>query len=599
MPSAAAPPLARPPGTKHLALLLLTWLACLFPGPLAAGNTADRQVALIHLNDLHAHLVPRKNLVRTAGQDGAHTAVVAERGGLARLATALREIRGEFGSSVLMNVGDTYHGGVEALYTRGNAIVPPVDALGIDIAVPGNWDFAYGPIVTRLRYSPDDAYLARLVNRVVFGEAIEVPAYPFLGGNVYKSIPVIDRREPLLPATRIMAVGGLRIGFIGITSDIVPRMSPMLGLGFEFLEGEAAYRDYIDRHAARLRESGVDLVVVLSELGLHKDRQLANTIRPGVDVFFSGHTHELTEQPLTSRSGALVVESGDESTLGVMLVTLDGNGRKRFEWRLRGIDDKLQADERIAALVRSARAPFLSGERTFKLQMPAADMSLAQRIDTVIGAAPGLLHRRNALANPFNRFLSDNLREFAGTDLAITPGFRFDAVLEAGDPVTVEDSYRYLPIPPELATATVRAEKFRELLEFELERTFARDPFQHSGGWLVGLGGLHVTIDLAADYGARVLEMKLQPGGEVITPGRELTVVSCSRAFDPADALCGIRGFEDIAPLAAPGGGAWTARDFLQWSLAHGARMPAPDSAVTDVSGTPLWPLAPWVQPLW
>ena len=78
---------------------------------------------------------------------------MVERGGLARLATLIKKIRSENPNSVLMNIGDTYHGGVEGLFTNGNAIVDPVNALGIDVGVPGNWDYAYGPGVFRLRYA--------------------------------------------------------------------------------------------------------------------------------------------------------------------------------------------------------------------------------------------------------------------------------------------------------------------------------------------------------------------------------------------------------------------------------------------------------------
>ncbi|MBK6738007.1 MAG: hypothetical protein IPG64_08860 [Haliea sp.] len=84
------------------------------------------------------------------------------------------------------------------------------------------------------------------MNALVFGEAVEKPGYPLLGGNVRKSLGILLENEPLLPTTYKMEVGGVNIGFIGITSDIVPRMSPMLALGFTFLQGQAAYEDLIN-----------------------------------------------------------------------------------------------------------------------------------------------------------------------------------------------------------------------------------------------------------------------------------------------------------------------------------------------------------------
>tara|TARA_R110001599_G_scaffold337686_1_gene556216 strand:- start:35936 stop:36277 length:342 start_codon:yes stop_codon:yes gene_type:complete len=62
---------------------------------------------------------------------------------------------------------------------------------------------------------------------------------------------------------------------------------------------------------------------------------------------------------------------------------------------------------------------------------------------------------RHVLENPFNQALSESLRKYYQTDIAITPGFRFDAVLQQGDTMTVEDSYRYLPVPPVLARGVI------------------------------------------------------------------------------------------------------------------------------------------------
>ena len=100
--------------------------------------SGEQSITLIHLNDLHANLVSHLDMVRVVPEDGgAAEARVEMRGGIARIATLIKQIRHENPHSLVMNVGDTFHGGIEALYTRGNAIVPAVNALGIDVGVPG------------------------------------------------------------------------------------------------------------------------------------------------------------------------------------------------------------------------------------------------------------------------------------------------------------------------------------------------------------------------------------------------------------------------------------------------------------------------------
>ncbi|MEH6581612.1 MAG: bifunctional metallophosphatase/5'-nucleotidase [Halioglobus sp.] len=579
---------------RRLSAGLLT-LACSAVFGSTPGGDVQDELVFIHMNDLHANLTPHRDLVRENGSSGSRIEV---RGGLARIAGVIQEIRAENPNSVLMNIGDTYHGGVEALYSRGNAIIAPVNALGIDIGVPGNWDFAYGPITTRLRYTPQSAPLSRLVNQLLFGEPVETPEYPLLGGNVTTSLPLLDQGKPLLPATRMITLGDYDVGFIGITSDIIPRMSSMLAIGFDFLQGEQAYRDYINTHASTLKQQGADVVVVMSELGLHKDWQLANGIDVGVDVIFSAHTHEVTTEPLQSTSGALVVEAGNDGLLGVMSVSINEDGLKHYNWSLLEIHAEIEPDPEVMALVEKARAPFLTDNPDLSFAMPGSDMLLSEPITSVIGSSPGSLHRRHAVENPFNQFLSQSLRSHYSTDLAITPGFRFDAVVPAGEPMTVEDTYRYLPVPPVLARGVITGKALRELLEFEINRSFSADAFDHSGGWLLGLSGVALTLDLTAVNGHRVLSMQREGDATIITDADELSVVSCQRPFDASDALCGNRGFDNIQTLESPWGTEWTAREFLQWRIKHGGEPLALDRLITDVSGTLLWPESDYIQPL-
>jgi hypothetical protein len=174
-----------------------------------------------------------------------------------------------------------------------------------------------------------------------------------------------------------------------------------------------------------------------------------------------------------------------------------------------------------------------------------------------------------------------------------------DAVLEMGDPVTVEDSNRYMPAPPELATATIKGKIFKDLLEFELNRTFSQDAFDHSGGWLIGLSVLHVSLDLSAAYGERVFEMRLKSNREIVEEEQVLTVVSCNRSFDPTDALCGTPGIEAVELLHCPEGAARTGREFLQWALSAEIEMLQSGPDLVDRWGTELWPHAYYIQPVW
>ena len=613
--------------------------------PRADAQTAGESatvVTFIHMNDLHAHLTPHLDVVPDAapGQVSARTKIV-ERGGLARLATVVKRIRAENPHSIFMNIGDTYHGGAEAMFTNGNAIVDPVNALGIDVGVPGNWDFAYGPLVTRMRYTNlpmtwfmrpmqraatrmGNGPLARMRERraepndeagdqrgldmmMPFGE-IKRPNFPNLAANVKLTFPPMQRGNTLLPPTMIKTVGGVKVGMIGITSDIVPRMHKMLAFGMDFLQGEQNYKNLIDTHRRQLRADGAQIVVVMSELGIHRDYRLAQIVEPGVDVFFSAHTHEAVFVPLKSESGALVVEAGNDGYVGRMDVRVVNGRVTERKWELLALEKSIPEDSAIKALVDRARAPFLAKNANFSIPMPMLQQRLTQPLDTVIGHTDVTLDRRNVLESRFNDLMGDILLRYSGADVAMTPGFRFDSVVPGrgiavedntvvSGAITLEDVYRFFPVPYTISTADIDGAGFRQIMEQAMANVFSPDVFRQSGGWLEGFSGIDANVKLDAADGNRISSATLKKNGLPLGQAR-IRVVGCSRFLDPQGSLCSYTGFTNVRPLNNPATGQpWTPVDLFVHAMAKGpATAPAP--GLRDASGVPLWPRAPFIQPL-
>lgn len=548
-------------------------------------------LTFMHQNDLHAHLTPHADLAPDGaiGAIGTRTKVV-ERGGLARLATLVKKIRAENPNSVLMSVGDTYHGGVEALYSVGNAIVEPMNTLGVDVGVPGNWDFGFGPFVFRARYTNATSRELAMLRDPMRPEGItEIfrPNYPNLAANMVET----RTGALLLPATLIKQVGGVKVGFIGLTSDIVKMMYPLLAPGLTFTEGEAQYAQLINKYAAQLRSQGAAVVVVMSELGLHKNYRLAQVIAPkSVDIIFSAHTHELTATPLKSASGALVVEAGNDGNLGRMDVTVSGNKITGTAWKVIPIDRTLAVD--------------------IKDPTPNSMLALTHPIDTVIGHTSEPLDRAHALENNFNNALTDILRGYGKTNIAVTPGFRFygvvaepGATLEdntvANGNITLEDVYRFLPMPFMIATADVTGKQLRMIMEESYKTVYSQDPFDQLGGWTFGFSGLKATVDLGAANGARVLNMHLSDNAAVITDDSVVSVTGCRRVIEPMDKLCNFRGVTNLRPLIRTGTAEpWTGIDLLIEGISKQMPYYAGRRDITDISGIPTWPQSPWVQPL-
>lgn len=569
----------------------------------AQANT----VTLLHFNDLHAHLTPHMDLVAENGK-----AELKEKGGIARLATLIQQIRRETPSAFLMNIGDTYHGGVEAMYTNGNAVSAAVNALGIDVGVPGNWDYAYGPMVVRLRYTNPGWLSKRMLENMV--GKIERPNFPNLAANVTYTMPAWKKGDTFLPPTMLKDINGVKVGFIGITTDILSEMHEMLALGLNFTQGEHDYRKLIESHASRLRSQGAQIVVVMSELGIHKDIRLADIVSPGsVDVFFSAHTHELTFKPLVRRSGALVVEAGNDGWLGRMDIEVSPGSKPVFHWKVYSIDSTLAEDPRVQALVTEARAPFLKADPALPVPMMQIKQTLHESIDTVVGHTDTLLHRRNSLDSTFNDTWADALRKYAGTQLAMTPGFRFDAVspsagMEYEDKhyiadgrVTLEDVYRFFPVPYTIAKGKVDGARLKSIMESNLTAVFSRDSFKQHGGWADGWSGLDAQVDLNAPDGHKIRKISLSSSGKPLELANTFTIAGCQRPLDGDDILCSYKGFKNVEPLRDPTNGMpWYVQDlFVHLLRNNGIDSSRSMTRIHDVTDTAVWPSTPYVQPVW
>ncbi|BBP00261.1 bifunctional metallophosphatase/5'-nucleotidase [Sulfuriferula nivalis] len=594
-------------GRFKLRLLTLVTVVLLAQPAIAveAGQDAStKTITFIHLNDLHAHLTTHPELVRYGEKSQ-----LEQRGGMARLATLIKQLRQQYPNSVLMNIGDAFHGGVEALFTNGNAIIDPVNALGVDVGVVGNWDYAYGPIVTRSRFGA-------LKSQGLFTDGtIQRVNYPTLAANLKITLPFFRRGDYLMPPTMLKEINGVKIGFVGITSDIVPRMHPMLAFGLKFLDFDTkTYAELITKHASDLRAQGAQIVVVMSELGIQKDYSLANIISPNlVDVFFSAHTHEVVRKPLTTKSGALVVEAGgDGAYLGRMNIVVKNNKVVSRDWHLFDVTTKIPEDAHMKELVTAARAPFLGDHVNIKLPSMAASIKLTQSIDTVVGYTSVPLDRHNALESTFNDAMADVMRRVGKTQVGITPGFRFDspvyvagAALEdntiADGAITLEDVYRYFPVPYMVATGMITGEKLRQVIEYNLTSVFSPDMSLQSGGWADGWSGLKIKLDLARPNGSRVLDMQLKDESHALLPDQIVTVTGCARPFDTkADTtLCSYDGFESVESLINPETSKpWTAADLFVYGLKNGLIGKQNRHDVEDVHQTKMWPADPFVQPL-
>jgi sulfur-oxidizing protein SoxB len=426
----------------------------------AAGTerrrTGSGKITLVQINDSHGYMDLHLEWFAAA-----HQPVYRWAGGYARIAALLKQMREETQDRLLfLDNGDTFHGTYPVVQSRGEMLVPIMNQLKPD-AMTVHWDFAYGPGQLRK--------LASSLN------------YPVLATNIYEKGTGRRFFEPY----RVQEVAGLKVGIIGIASNIVDKtMPPHFSEGLRFSEG----REELPGFVRELRSKhGVDLVIVLSHLGFPQDMQLLSEVS-GVDILLSGHTHHRLFSPVR-QGNTLVIQSGCHgSFLGRLDLEIDKGRIVDHRHELVEVAESIEPDPIVQSLVDDALKPYTA------------------ELGCVAGEVATSLNRNTTLEATMDNFLLQAIREAADTPLAFCNGWRWGAPIRPGR-VTRNDIYNIIPWAEPISTVELTGRELVEMLEENLERTFSAEPFHQLGGYVKRCLGLVAYIKIENPAGTRLQKL--------------------------------------------------------------------------------------------
>lgn len=437
-------------------------------------SAASGRVTLVQQNDTHAHIEPHWEL---EWRDG--VAHPWRAGGYAHLRALASRIREETGGACIhVDSGDAIHGTGAAQWTRGAAIVPALNAVGVEIMTPGNWEWGFGPDVLR--------------------ERVSELRFPVIAANVRRA----DTGASEFAPTDVREVGGLRIGFIGITSPIVSRTMPQpFGRGLRFLEAADVLPEVVATLRGRERP---DLVVLISHYGFAQEVAIARAT-DGIDVILGGHTHDVLREPVMV-GGTIITQSGAH---GSYLTRLD---LEVTHGRVSGVRHQL---------LRVAEA----GERDTDVEAAVRESLRPHRdaLDEVVGETATLLHRGTVLEAPMDNLITEAYLAATGADVALSHGWRYGTPIPPG-PVTAGDLWQMIPPNPEVFTVRLSGAELRRMVERSIERTFAGDTLRQQGGYVMRFAGMRVVARLNNPAGTRVQQLEI--AGAPADPEREYTVAA-------------------------------------------------------------------------
>ena len=496
---------------KSLCSVIGLATASLISAPaLATGGTGA--VVLIHTGDIHGHLLPRPNLRSDADDNSLE-------GGVARMYTKIKQIRAystDFmgvDHSLLFNTGDTVQGSGEALFSRGQAMIDVLNDFGFTAFAPGNWDYLYGPARFEETFKGTastpplanwNAMAANLYYTNQFDDAAVCGATA--------TDPVTGTVRPLkrvLPTYMIKQVGNVKVGILGMTTArAIAAVGTSVTKNYIFTDGKTEVPCFVNQ----LRTvDQVDVVVMLSELEMSRDVQIAETLSPTPDVILNSDMHERTTAPIDVAHAdgrhTLIVEEGQDGTVVGQLSLAVYNGAISY-WNFKQhiIHDEINADSGIAAKVVQVRKPFVAG--TFvpgqTVTVGGNTTMLMRPVDEVIAYTQVGLHRSNFVTEDMpgvvegtsHDLIADAMAAIGQAQSASVRGFRYGTHVRPGDGITMEDIYHYIPIAAKLGrTDKACGADLKFAIEQSIGGTFHPDPGQWTGGWMFGYSGLNYDVD--------------------------------------------------------------------------------------------------------
>lgn len=499
---------------RTLALLLITLglVACATP------PTGPVTVQVLAINDFHGHLQPPPGGFRQPDPAQPGRSLSTPAGGIAHLATAVREAMAASPHSLFVAAGDLI--GASPLISALAQDRPTVDLLsriGLVASAVGNHEFDRGA-----------AALLALQREASFQ---------------WLAASTVDTRtgRTILPAYTVRRFDGIDVAFIGLTLAATPSIVAADGVaGLEFRDEAQT----VNALVPELRARGIEAIVLLIHEGGFPAQgpndcpalsgpitQIVPKLDRAVDVVISGHTHRAYNCRIDGR----LVTSADRygTVLSKIRLTLDPRTRDISDAQADNMvvaTERFAADPRIAAAVAAYAeqvrplaerpvgqlAQVLVNEVDATGEMPAGRLIAdAQLAATAAPAAGGALI---ALMNP------------GGVRAPLRP--RADGMLTFGDLFAAQPFYN------NLVTMTLSGAELQALLE----RQWAGQPAPRVLQVSQGFG---YTWDAARPPGQRIVPGSLRLHGRAIAADEPLRITVNSFLAAGGDLFDGFKAGRD------------------------------------------------------
>ncbi|MBQ7137537.1 MAG: bifunctional metallophosphatase/5'-nucleotidase [Clostridia bacterium] len=402
---------------------------------------------------------------------------------------AVRDALAKDNHVVLVDNGDAIQGEPVGTMTKGEALIELMNAVGYDIATPGNHEFDYG--------------MAR------FLELAEKANFPYISANFNKEGELVFK--PYV----IKEFDGVKIAFVGIsTPKTLTSSTPAYFMDdagnfiygfFQDETGEKLYTAVQTAVDAAIAE-GAAYVVAMGHTGNEAECQpwtyadiIANTT--GIDAYLDGHSHDKDQVVMKNKAGEDVVRGGCGTKLegiGYLCIAADGALKTGvYEWAY-DFDAPALIKNDITAAVENATAA---------LNEKLSEVVASTQVDLVIkDPTTGVRIVRTAETN-LGDLCADAYRDQSGADVAIVNGGGVRDTIKAGN-ITLNDILKVHPFGNSMCVIEITGQKILEALEYAV-----KDVPSEFGGFLQ-VSGMTFEIHTYIPSSVKMDENKMYVGVE-------------------------------------------------------------------------------------
>ncbi len=382
---------------------------------------------------------------------------------------AMRDQLAKKANVLLVDDGDAIQGEPVGTMTKGEAIIGLMNAVGYDVAIPGNHEFDYG-----------------MEN---FLELTKKANFPYISANFNKNGELVF--QPYV----IKDVEGVKVAFVGVTTPrTITSSTPKYfqdengNFIYGFMEDETGEKLYAGVQSAvdAARAEGAAYVFVMGHVGNEDNCRpytyadiITNTT--GIDAFMDGHSHDTDKATVTNKEGKKVLRVACGTKLGcVGYVTVSAKDGAitggLYTWdNAISAPDLLGIENSVTTAVAEA-----TDELNAKLSQVVAHTAVKLTVDdpTAVDEAGKPIRIIRRAETNLGDLCADAYRDQSGAQIALVNGGGIRTNIEAGD-ITLNNILKVHPFGNEMCVVEVTGQQVLDALEYG-----ARDVPNECGGFM-------------------------------------------------------------------------------------------------------------------